>query len=99
MNDRGNDIELATEGTCTWLLGNKTYLDWLSPNNRGLLWIKGKPGAGKSTLLKYAFQAIERNEHPHSNQAVTISFFFHGRGSDMQKTPLGLFRSLLYQLV
>lgn len=30
---------------------------------------------------------------------VTLSFFFHDRGTDLQKTPLGLFRSLLHQLL
>ncbi|KAG7415553.1 Protein TANC2 [Fusarium oxysporum f. sp. rapae] len=31
--------------------------------------------------------------------ALILSFFFHGRGSELQKTPLGLFRSLLHQLL
>lgn len=30
---------------------------------------------------------------------VILSFFFHDRGTDLQKTPLGLFRSLLHQLL
>ncbi|KAJ4200305.1 hypothetical protein NW759_015882 [Fusarium solani] len=30
---------------------------------------------------------------------LILSFFFHGRGTDLQKTPLGLFQSLLYQLL
>ncbi|KAJ4183501.1 hypothetical protein NW759_017070, partial [Fusarium solani] len=30
---------------------------------------------------------------------LILSFFFHGRGSELQKTPFGLFRSLLYQLL
>ncbi|WAO96056.1 NACHT domain-containing protein [Fusarium falciforme] len=31
--------------------------------------------------------------------ALILSFFFHGRGSELQKTPLGLFRSLFHQLL
>lgn len=31
--------------------------------------------------------------------AFVLSFFFHGRGVELQKTPLGLFRSLLHQLL
>ncbi|KAJ4175645.1 hypothetical protein NW767_015718, partial [Fusarium falciforme] len=31
--------------------------------------------------------------------ALLLSFFFHGRGSELQKTPLGLFRSLFHQLL
>ncbi|KAG6355420.1 hypothetical protein INS49_003382 [Diaporthe citri] len=30
---------------------------------------------------------------------VILSFFFHDRGTDLQRTPLGLFRSLLHQLL
>src|SRR5882757_6275390 len=61
MNDRGNDITPAAQGTCSWLLKHMSYLGWTS-QSRGLLWIKGKPGAGKSTLLKYALQTLERKE-------------------------------------
>ena len=61
-----------------------------------MLWIKGKPGAGKSTLLKHALETAERN----TTQAVTLaSFFFHGRGASLQKNVLGLFRSLLHQIL
>ncbi|RKK67486.1 hypothetical protein BFJ69_g14454 [Fusarium oxysporum] len=31
--------------------------------------------------------------------ALILSFFFHGRGSELQKTPLGLFQLLLHQLL
>src|SRR3569833_939583 len=31
--------------------------------------------------------------------ALVLSFFFHGRGVELQRTPLGLFRSLLHQLL
>ncbi|OCL10292.1 Het-eN, partial [Glonium stellatum] len=98
MNDRGNDITPAAEGTCSWLLEHKIYKDWNS-QSRGLLWIKGKPGAGKSTLLKYALQTFQRQEHSLPNKLTTLSFFFHGRGAEIQRTPLGLFRSLLHQLL
>lgn len=98
MNERSYEIEDAANGTCAWLLVHETYLDWLS-QARGLLWIKGKPGAGKSTLLKYALQSIQRDEPLSSNNVTTLSFFFHGRGVEIQRTPLGLFRSLLHQLL
>lgn len=98
MNDRRNDIKLESPGTCAWLLQHDTYKDWLS-QHRGLLWIKGKPGAGKSTLLKYAFQAMKRDEHLPSNSIVALSFFFHGRGTEIQRTPLGLFRSLQHEFL
>lgn len=34
-----------------------------------------------------------------SNRAIMMSHFFHGRGSEIQQSPLGLFRALAYQLL
>ncbi|KAJ4100681.1 hypothetical protein NW761_003667 [Fusarium oxysporum] len=97
MNSRSLDIDGAAEGTCDWLLQHQTFTTWASCN-RDLLWIKGKPGSGKSTLLRYVLDHII--EIPNTRKgALIVSFFFHGRGSELQKTPLGFFRSLLYQLL
>ena len=66
-------------------------------SQRGLLWIKGKPGSGKSTLLRYALHDLEKPET--KQKALVLSFFFHGRGDDLQRNPVGLFRSLLHQIL
>src|SRR4051812_35877953 len=97
MNDRPNDIRHAAEGTCAWLLEHKTYKSWAA-GHCGLLWIKGKPGSGKSTLLRHAIDGITRTHYFQENSAL-LSFFFHGRGAELQRTPLGLIRSLLHQLL
>ncbi|KAH6883821.1 hypothetical protein B0T10DRAFT_579858 [Thelonectria olida] len=97
MNDRPNDIDGAVEGTCEWLLRHETYRDW-TLQHRGLLWIKGKPGSGKSTLLKHVLRRVETRPSIR-DEAVVLSFFFHGRGGELQRTPLGLFRSVLHQLL
>ncbi|KAI5457669.1 hypothetical protein BGZ63DRAFT_416787 [Mariannaea sp. PMI_226] len=97
MNDRPNDIDGAVEGTCEWLSQHQTYKDW-TRRHRGLLWIKGKPGSGKSTLLKHVLRATEARPGI-QNEIIILSFFFHGRGGELQRTPLGLFRSLLHQLL
>ncbi|KAK0623161.1 nacht and ankyrin domain-containing protein [Immersiella caudata] len=93
MQNRSHDIGSAAEGTCEWLLQHKTYSSW-AICDRGLLWIKGKPGSGKSTLLKYAF-----DKHETRDGALVLSFFFHGRGDELQRTPFGLWRSLLHQVL
>lgn len=95
IQNRSHDIGSAVEGTCEWLPQHKTYSSW-AVSDRGLLWIKGKPGSGKSTLLKYA---LDKNEHEARGGALVLSFFFHGRGNQLQKTPLGLWRSLLHQVL
>ncbi|KAH6950297.1 ankyrin repeat-containing domain protein [Ilyonectria sp. MPI-CAGE-AT-0026] len=99
VDARRNDITQAHANTCRWLLQDPGYLDWLdvSPLNQhsGGLWIKGKPGAGKSTLMRFA---VTRAEMSKSNEII-ISHFFHARGTDLQKSTIGMYRSLLWQLL
>ena len=62
--------------------------------DHGFLWIKGKPGTGKSTLMKFALaQAQESMKDP-----PILSFFFNARGGDLEKSTVGMYRSLLLQL-
>jgi hypothetical protein len=97
MENRLNQIDTATKGTCEWLLGHETYASWAACD-RTLLWIKGKPGSGKSTLLRYALKNVVKAPSI-GDKALVLSFLFHGRGSELQRTPLGLFRSLLHQVL
>jgi ankyrin repeat protein len=97
INHREYDITPQADKTCLWLLKHKVFLEWLGQSHE-ILWLKGKPGAGKSTLLKNAFRETKKNELS-QNKLVVASHFFHGRGSQIQKVPLGLFRSLLHQLL
>ena len=92
MNQREDLVTGAATDTCTWLLDNENYTTWVAQPH-ALLWIVGNPGAGKSTLLRYALQEASRSTD------VVASFFFFGRGSDLQKSSCGLFRSLLHQLL
>ena len=96
---RRTDIKGAHAKTCEWFLRNRCYLDWIDVaklnQHAGLFWIKGKPGAGKSTLMKFALTQAERT----INEKVVISFFFHARGIDLQKSTIGMYRSLLWQLL
>ncbi|KAH7218866.1 hypothetical protein DER44DRAFT_804895 [Fusarium oxysporum] len=97
MVSRFHDIDTAAQGTCQWLLRHEMYTSWAS-YDQALLWIKGKPGSGKSTLLQYALKHVMAVPNTRE-EALILSFFFHGRGSELQKTPFGLFRSLLHQLL
>ncbi|KAL8410381.1 hypothetical protein RB596_000186 [Gaeumannomyces avenae] len=96
MHNRSHDIDRAVTGTCEWLLRHETYRSWAACD-RGLLWIKGKPGSGKSTLLKYVLD--NGAEQAAGDNTLVLSFFFHDRGHELEKTPLGLYMSLLHQLL
>ncbi|TGO31110.1 hypothetical protein BPAE_0001g00040 [Botrytis paeoniae] len=63
----------------------------------GILWIKGKPGSGKSTLMEFLLRDFEKQAH--YQKSIQLSFFLHGRGNTLQKSRLGMFRSLLHQLL
>ncbi|KAK3672116.1 hypothetical protein LTR78_008087 [Recurvomyces mirabilis] len=68
-----------------------------------VFWIAGKAGSGKSTLMKYL------SEHPRTSEllgawsghkrVILASHYFWYAGTRMQKTQLGLLRSILLQIV
>ncbi|KAF4448059.1 hypothetical protein F53441_8490 [Fusarium austroafricanum] len=99
MNKRYASLDGPAQQTCRWLFQHETYKDWLNnrnhENHQGLLWLKGKPGSGKSTLIKEAF----RQESKASSSYITAAFFFNGKGDEPEHSVVGLFRSLLYQLI
>ncbi|KAH6981105.1 hypothetical protein BKA56DRAFT_550966 [Ilyonectria sp. MPI-CAGE-AT-0026] len=85
--------------TCQWVLQQPEYLSWLDPSqldqHRGFLWVKGNPGAGKSTLMKLALADAKKS----MQDKTIISFFFNARGQDLEKSTLGMYRSLIHQLL
>ncbi|KAH8717013.1 ankyrin repeat protein, partial [Phaeosphaeriaceae sp. PMI808] len=86
---RYDSIHTASN-TCEWLLEDPLYQTWLA-NTGGLFWIKGNPGVGKSVLMKFAVETM----HKRKTTEIVLSFFIHGQGTNLQKTPLGVFRALL----
>ncbi|KAL2809924.1 hypothetical protein BJX63DRAFT_423490 [Aspergillus granulosus] len=101
IDSRKSTIKAAHAKTCRWFLSHPDYQAWLDPEqlkqNHGFLWISGKPGAGKSTIMKFAYMNMKSNAR--YNHAVTASFFFNARGELLEKSILGMYRSLLLQLL
>ncbi|KAK3317712.1 hypothetical protein B0T19DRAFT_296559 [Cercophora scortea] len=68
-----------------------------------IFWVSGKPGSGKSTFMKFLFQDPRTAQLLHNwrstSSQITVSFFFHHRGTLQQKSFDGLVRSLLSQLL
>ncbi|KAJ5346952.1 uncharacterized protein N7506_000205 [Penicillium brevicompactum] len=95
MLDRRDNIEPCHTNTCNWILELEEYQSWKSQSH-GLLWIKGKPGAGKSTLMLFLHDKLETSED--GRPSIRLDFFFTARGTEMQRTPLGMLRSLLSQI-
>ncbi|KAF3398622.1 hypothetical protein DPV78_006348 [Talaromyces pinophilus] len=99
IDARQMSLKAAQGKTCRWMLRNPKYRDWLdygkSQNHNGFLWIKGKPGAGKSIMMKFLYQQARKN----MQGVVVISFFFNARGDALEKSTMGLYRSVLHQLL
>ncbi|KAL7808826.1 hypothetical protein V8C44DRAFT_335493 [Trichoderma aethiopicum] len=87
--------------TCSWLFEHESYQNWFNGRSRheshGLLWLKGKPGSGKSTLMKEAFRRAALGQV--ESDYMTAAFFFHANGDELEHSGLGLFKSLLYQIL
>ncbi|CVL05986.1 related to ankyrin 3 [Fusarium proliferatum] len=90
---RYSEISYASD-TCDWLLEDYNYQKWMNAA-RGLFWIKGCPGTGKSVIMKFAVDTVSRRK----SGEIIASFFIHGRGIELQRTPLGIFRALLNSLL
>ncbi len=68
----------------------------------GIFWISGKPGSGKSTFMKFLLNDCRTGELVYSwksKSQIVASFFFHHRGTHLQKSFDGLLRSLLSQIL
>ncbi|KAI0873370.1 heterokaryon incompatibility protein-domain-containing protein [Hypoxylon argillaceum] len=101
INTRRLNLEKPADQTCLWLFEHEVYQNWFMHRNRdkdgGLLWLKGKPGTGKSVLMKEAFRRAVLGQE--KSDYCTAAFFFNAKGDELENSPFGLFRSLLYQLL
>ncbi|RYO79300.1 hypothetical protein DL764_010029 [Monosporascus ibericus] len=98
IDARQHDIAPAHPHTCEWLFHTTEFQKWRDridlPTHKGVLWIKGKPGAGKSTLMKHTLRHCRKV----FGDRLIVAYFFNARGDSFEKTPLGMLRSILYQL-
>ena len=92
MSTRESEIKLPDNDTCQWLTANPTSKGWEDAKRDGILWLRGKPGCGKSTLMKHLLHRL-----PGADHTCTISFFISSE-DELQRTRLGLMRSLIHQL-
>ncbi|KAG4278849.1 hypothetical protein FPRO04_06170 [Fusarium proliferatum] len=76
--------------TSQWLVQEALFTKWRTSN--GLLWLRGSEGSGKSTLMKQALKSCQ------SPSSIHLTYSFSPSGGEA-RTRLGLFKSLLRQLV
>jgi len=100
MDARLNNVTRALPKTCDWLFSHTKFKVWLQDtqinDHHGFLWIKGKPGSGKSTIMKNVWTWAKKK----LSGNIILSYFFNARApDDLEKSSLGLYRSLVHQIL
>lgn len=101
MDHRRLSLARPAKGTCSWLFEHNVYQNWFhggdEDRDEGLLLLRGKPGAGKSVLMNEAFRRASTGKH--KSPFRTAAFFFNAKGDELESSTMGLYRSLLVQLL
>lgn len=100
-------VKTAHEATFDWLYDPEivSFSNWLrndGEQSQRIYWIQGKPGSGKSTLMKFAMKDPRTLEllGAGSQFAWTFAaFFFHDRGSAVQKSLLGMLQEIVDSII
>ncbi|KAI0555886.1 hypothetical protein F4679DRAFT_578007 [Xylaria curta] len=81
------------------------FVSWLESRKigDGFFYITGRAGSGKSTLMKFAYedQRTTQSLKKWAGKAklYRASYYFWNQGTEKQKSGIGLFQSLLYQIL
>lgn len=74
-----------------------------SPPASNIYWVTGQPGCGKSTLMKFlATSPLTKHlltRWTRGRPMLTAQCYFWAPGTEIQKSPEGMLRSLLFQLL
>ena len=102
LDFRVDQIEDPFQDTFKWVFDVPSFSTWLQGKS-ALFWIHGKPGSGKSTLMKFILQSQTTRDLLHrwdtGTDPIIADFFFHYRGSALQKSFVGLLRSLIVKIL
>ncbi|KAM0417168.1 hypothetical protein ACHAPT_012805 [Fusarium lateritium] len=115
LQKRCEDIKTADSSTNSWLYESRrtSFSSWLESDTRDIFCISGLAGSGKSTLMKYAFdhpltraglgkwakRGTGKGDSPEPLDLCRTSYYFWNQGFPLQKSQIGLLRSLLYQIL
>jgi hypothetical protein len=99
MDMRRATIKSPHGSTCQWFFDSSEYQKWRDDTfleeHHGFLWIRGKPGVGKSTLMRLAVKHADDK----FKGDLRISFFFNAKGTLLERSVEGMYRTLLCQLL
>ncbi|KAL6713171.1 hypothetical protein ACLMJK_009292 [Lecanora helva] len=99
-NDLEGDSGPRVPGTLEWITTNTCYQTWLStdPSAPNALWIKAGVGRGKTVLSLFVLKNLEARIEK-SSQRADLYYFFCSSEHGHRQNAVGVFRSLIYQIV
>jgi hypothetical protein len=110
IRDRMDEVAPAHKATFKWIFEDpkpsqrpwENFLRWLQ-NGSHCYWVNGKAGSGKSTLMKYIYDSPQTRkalqQWAGGTRLIFSSFFSWNIGSTLQKSQVGLLRSLLHDIL
>ncbi|KAL8791369.1 MAG: hypothetical protein Q9195_005907 [Heterodermia aff. obscurata] len=101
------EVRAAYNTTFSWLYDPEvvSFSNWLrkgDTQHQPIFWIQGKPGSGKSTLMKFAMGDSRTRELPGADSQPSwtfVAFFFHDRGSTVQKSLRGMLQEIVHSML
>lgn len=110
IRDRMDEVAPAHKATFKWIFEDpkpsqrpwENFLGWLQKGSH-CYWVNGKAGSGKSTLMKYIYDSPQTREALQhwagGTRLIFATFFSWNIGSTLQKSQVGLLRSLLHDIL
>jgi hypothetical protein len=110
IDHRYNTVLDAYRDTYQWIYNSpemdqkpwSNFVEWLE-RGHGCYWINGKAGSGKSTLMKFIHGHRQTRRSlsmwASNHELVVPSYFLSNLGNSLQKSPSGLIRSLLFDVL
>lgn len=110
IDERRQNVAAAHRKTFEWIFHDpvangkpwSNFLQWLETGQR-CYWINGKAGSGKSTLMKNICDEKRTCEAlklwAGDQESLMSSFFFWHAGLSLQRSQVGLMRSLLFSVL
>lgn len=110
IKDRIDEVAPAHKATFKWIFEDpkpsqrpwENFLEWLQKGSH-CYWINGKAGSGKSTLMKYIYGSPQTRDALQrwagGTRLIFASFFSWNIGSTLQKSQVGLLRSILHDIL
>ncbi|KAJ0416987.1 hypothetical protein BJY00DRAFT_217081 [Aspergillus carlsbadensis] len=107
LRRRWHQIREADRRSNNWIYDSEktSFVEWLEHQgqNDTVYYITGRAGSGKSTLMKFVFEDERTMQSlkkwSGAAKLYMAAYYFWNQGTEMQKSGMGLFQSLLYQIL